>query len=270
MKIMYKLTIGFMLLILLFSITGAIVISNLQVIGIVNNQVSSDFAINQYATNYERGASQVQIGTYLYSQSSKAMGKQLIDEGKSTMAKNRENLKNILKDQAAINELGEIERIEKLAVEASNHVISRINDPDKDNSIQEKQLKLDMHFLEARIDALNLKLSTFVDKTQEETGSSLKAAHETGISTINITFYSIAISLLIAVIISFITTRMITGPIKHLTNIADKVSKGDLTENVEVSSTDEIGDLAASFKRMINAFKMMEAMSKEENIPPGE
>jgi methyl-accepting chemotaxis protein len=84
------------------------------------------------------------------------------------------------------------------------------------------------------------------------------------------TFYSIAISLLLALVISFAATRMITGPVKHLTNIANKVSKGDLTENVEVSSKDEIGDLAASFKRMINAFKVMEAMSKEENIRPGE
>lgn len=270
MKIMYKLMIGFLLLVLLFSITGATVISNLKVIDTVNTQVSTDFSINQYATNFERGASKVQVGTYLYSQGSKAMGKQLIDEGKAAMETNRENLKNILKDEAAINELGEIERIEKLAMEASDRVIARINNPDRDTSIQEKQLKLDMHFLEARVDALNLKLSNFVDKTQEDTATSLKIAQEGGATAVNITLYSIVISLLIAIIISFAATRMITGPVKHLTNVANKVSKGDLTEKVEVSSTDEIGDLALSFKRMINAFKVMEAMSKEENISPGE
>ncbi|MFZ3058620.1 MAG: HAMP domain-containing protein [Candidatus Methanoperedens sp.] len=269
MKIMYKLMSGFILLVLLFSIAGATVISNLKVIETVNTQVGSDFAINQYATNYERGAGKVQVGTYLYSQGSQAMGKQLIDEGKDAMAQNRDNLKNIMKDEAAIKELGEIERIENLAMEASDGVVSRVNNPDKDASIQEKHLKQDMHFLEARVDALNLKLGTFVDKTQEETSSSLKVAQESGNRTTSVTIYAIVLSLLIALVVSFVVAKKITDPVKQLTNVANKVSKGDMTEKVEVSSSDEIGDLAESFKRMINAFKVMEAMSKEESAPKG-
>ncbi len=269
MKIMYKLMSGFILLVLLFSIAGAVVISNLKVIDTVNAQVGTDFAINQYATNYERGAGKVQVGTYLYAQGSQAMGKQLIDEGKDAMAQNRENLKNTLKDEAAKKELGEIERIEKLAIEASNEVVVRVKNPDKDTSIQEKHLKQDMHFLEARVDALNLKLGTFVDKTQEDTASSLEVAQKSGNQTTRITLYAIAISLLIALIVSFIVAKKITDPVKNLTNVANRVSKGDMTEKVEVSSSDEIGDLAESFKRMINAFKVMEAMSKEESAPKG-
>lgn len=269
MKIMYKLMSGFILLVLLFSIAGATVISNLNVIETVNTEVGSDFAVNQYATNYERGASKIQVGTYLYSQDSQAMGKQLIEEGKDAMAQNRENLKNILKDDAARKELGEIERIESLAMAASDQVVSRVNNPDKDASKQEKHLKQDMHFLEARVEALNLKLGTFVDKTQEETASSLEVAQESGNRTTRVTLYAIAISLLIALAVSFIVAKKITDPVKNLTDVANKVSKGDMTEKVEVSSSDEIGDLAESFKRMINAFKVMEAMSKEESSPKG-
>lgn len=269
MKIMYKLMSGFILLVLIFGIAGATVISNLNVIKAVNTEVGSDFAINQYATNYERGATKVQAGTFLYSQDSQAMGKQLIDEGKEAMAQNRENLKNILKDDASRNDLGELERIENLAMAASDQVVSRVKNPDKDPSIQEKHLKQDMHFLEARVDALNLKLGIFVDKTQEEMASSLKVALESTDRTISVTVYAIVISLLIALIVSFVAAKMITDPVKNLTGIANKVSKGDMTEKVEVSSSDEIGDLAESFKRMINAFKMMEAMSKEDNTPPG-
>lgn len=269
MKIMYKLMSGFVLLVLIFSIAGAVVISNLKVIETVNTQVGSDFAINQYATNYERGAGKVQVGTYLYSQDSQAMGKQLIEEGKDAMAQNRENLKNILKDEAARKELGEIERVEDLAMAASDQVVARVNNPDKDISKQDKQLKQDLHFLEARVDALNLKLGTFVDKTQEETASSLKTAEESGLRTINVTLYAIAISLLIALVVSFAAAKKITDPVKHLTSVANRVSKGEIAEKVEISSSDEIGDLAESFKRMINAFKVMEAMSREESAPKG-
>src|SRR3990172_7349821 len=161
MKIMYKLMSGFILLVLIFAIAGATVISNLDVIKAVNSDVGSDFSINQYATNYERGATKVQVGTFLYAQDSQAMGRQLIDEGKEAMSQNRDNLKNILKDDAARNELGELERIEGLALAASDQVVARVKNPDKDASIQEKHLKQDMHFLEARVDALNLKLGTF-------------------------------------------------------------------------------------------------------------
>jgi len=268
MKIMYKLMSGFILLVLIFGIAGATVISNLNVIKTVNTVVGSDFSINQYATNYERGATKVQVGTFLYAQDSQAMGRQLIDEGKEAMSQNRDNLKNILKDDAARNELGELERIEGLALAASDQVVARVKNPDKDASVQEKHLKQDMHFLEARVDALNLKLGTFVDKTQEEMSSSLKVAQESGDKTTTVTIYAIAISLLIALVVSFVAAKMITDPVKNLTSVANKVSKGDMTEKVDVSSSDEIGDLADSFRRMINAFKMMEAMSKEDNIPP--
>src|SRR4030067_1874750 len=115
MKIMYKLMSGFILLVLIFGIAGATVISNLNVIKTANTEVGSDFAINQYATNYERGATKEQAGKFLYSQNSQEMGRQLIEEGKEAMAQNRENLKNILKDDASRNELSELERIEGLA-----------------------------------------------------------------------------------------------------------------------------------------------------------
>src|SRR4030066_1259399 len=98
MKIMYKLMSGFILLVLIFGIAGATCISNLNVIKTANTEVGSDFAINQYATNYERGATKVQAGTFLYSQNSQAMGKELIEEGKEALAQNRENLKNVLEE----------------------------------------------------------------------------------------------------------------------------------------------------------------------------
>lgn len=266
---MYKLLSGFIFLVLLFSIAGVVIITNLNVIETVDARVGYDFSINQYSTNYERGAAKMQVGTYLYSQGSQAMGKQMINEGKEAMGQNRDYLKNTLSDDAALKELGEIERIQDMAMAASDEVIKIVNSPDPDPAKQQKLLKQELHFLEARVDALNLKLGTFVDKTQEETSSSLKIAQDSARQTVNVTLYSIVISLLIAVIVSFVAAKKITDPVKNLTTVADKVSKGDITEKVQVSSSDEIGDLANSFKRMINAFKVMEAMSKEDSAPKG-
>lgn len=263
MKIMYKLMAGFLLLVLLFSIAGGVVISNLQVIESVDARVSSDAAINQYASNYERGARKLQVGTYMYSHNSMDMGRQLIEEGKNAMSANRDNLKIVLETDKAKNELVEIERLEYLAIEASDKVVNRIKQATSEENYQELLMR-DINFMEARVEALNLKLSTFVDKTQEETEDSLKLATETGKQTVEVTYMAIGVSLLISLVVAFGASKMITDPVKYLTEVANRVSKGDVTEKIEVSSSDEIGDLASSFMRMINAFKIMEEMVKEK------
>lgn len=52
-------------------------------------------------------------------------------------------------------------------------------------------------------------------------------------------------------------------PIKQLTDVANRVSMGDLEADVEKISCEEIDELTDSFKRMINAFKIMEAINSQ-------
>lgn len=56
---------------------------------------------------------------------------------------------------------------------------------------------------------------------------------------------------------SFYLSRGITRPIAQLSDAAEKVSMGELDVNVDVKSDDEIGDLAASFGRMVTAVKFL-------------
>jgi HAMP domain-containing protein len=62
----------------------------------------------------------------------------------------------------------------------------------------------------------------------------------------------------------------ITNPLKKLADIAHKVSLGDLNQrhylkqNIDIKTGDEIDELVNAFRRMINAFRMTEALSKEE------
>jgi nitrogen fixation/metabolism regulation signal transduction histidine kinase len=54
-----------------------------------------------------------------------------------------------------------------------------------------------------------------------------------------------------------------TDPLKKLTDIAGKVSMGELDQKIDIKTGDEINDLAEAFQRMINAFKMTTALSNE-------
>ncbi|TAJ44125.1 HAMP domain-containing protein [Methanofollis fontis] len=72
-------------------------------------------------------------------------------------------------------------------------------------------------------------------------------------------------TLSIVVMWSFFLASSITSPITRLSEVARSVSMGDL-RNAEVSvmTNDEIGDLASSFNRMINSYKILDALARED------
>jgi sensor histidine kinase regulating citrate/malate metabolism len=68
----------------------------------------------------------------------------------------------------------------------------------------------------------------------------------------------ISIVPLVAALLSFLLAHWIVKPIKGLTEVADKVTRGDLETSVSekfVAARDEIGDLARSLERMRSSLK---------------
>lgn len=66
---------------------------------------------------------------------------------------------------------------------------------------------------------------------------------------------SLFIGILISVILSFFLSQAITDPIENLTESAEKISKGEFSEEIKPSSDDEIGTLSSTFNYMKNALK---------------
>lgn len=70
--------------------------------------------------------------------------------------------------------------------------------------------------------------------------------------------------LVLAIIIALFLTRMIVGPVKKLTEVANQVSRGNTDMALpNIKTKDEIGDLAKSFGRMVASVKFM-MTDKEE------
>jgi HAMP domain-containing protein len=78
----------------------------------------------------------------------------------------------------------------------------------------------------------------------------------------------IIISLLLGgVLVSVLLARGIIRPILRLTQVADKISKGDLDAPVNVETRDEIGDLALSLGRMRASLKAaMARLNPDRNL----
>jgi len=64
---------------------------------------------------------------------------------------------------------------------------------------------------------------------------------------------------------SFYLARSITAPIEQLANVATSVSQGDLTNaEITVTSNDEIGELATAFNRLINSYRILDTLAKDD------
>jgi len=68
----------------------------------------------------------------------------------------------------------------------------------------------------------------------------------------NIILSSVILSMILGAVISWYITRSITRPLGDAVSVASKVSAGDLTIDVNVSSTDQLGTLMQSLKDMVS------------------
>lgn len=74
------------------------------------------------------------------------------------------------------------------------------------------------------------------------------------------------ITLTVVIMWSFFLASSITNPIVRLSKIATSMSTGELTNpEIELLSNDEIGELQTAFNRMINTYKILDTLAKEDN-----
>jgi two-component system, OmpR family, sensor histidine kinase BaeS len=69
-------------------------------------------------------------------------------------------------------------------------------------------------------------------------------------------------ALAFALLLNYLLTRRILGPLFQMTAISRQVAKGNYTERVDVVSLDEVGQLALSFNQMADSLEKVEQLRK--------
>jgi diguanylate cyclase (GGDEF)-like protein len=82
---------------------------------------------------------------------------------------------------------------------------------------------------------------------------------------LRISLIGIAAALATAALLSFLFSGTISRPLILLKHAADRVAQGDLDCRVEIDTQDEIGELAASFNRMVADMKQSTEQLQEAN-----
>lgn len=79
----------------------------------------------------------------------------------------------------------------------------------------------------------------------------------------------IFITIIISILLSLYISRIISKPIILLSNVAKKIAQGDLTiESVSIKNKDEVGELASSFNTMLNNLRnvVRKVLSSSEEV----
>jgi HAMP domain-containing protein len=86
-----------------------------------------------------------------------------------------------------------------------------------------------------------------------------------GIGMQNAIFILTLVTLAIVVMWSFFLASSITSPIVKLSQVANSVSTGNLKDSqIDVLSNDEIGELAVAFNRLLNSYKILDTLARED------
>ncbi len=142
---------------------------------------------------------------------------------------------------------------------AATTYIDEFNQPVKDI-----RQKISSSVAEAREDIKesNEKTENTIQSATDKTERTIQIATE-GISTQNKIFMVTAITILIVLIVGIIFARSITTPVQQLTRTANRVVAGDLDAKINVSSNDEIKDLAQAMEALVGAVKFFRRGEKK-------
>ncbi|MDG0813665.1 HAMP domain-containing protein [Cohnella rhizosphaerae] len=103
--------------------------------------------------------------------------------------------------------------------------------------------------------------ASLAQKTDGEIKSLFQAGRDEGVaqsdaysastrSTITTMVLVVVVAMAVAIVLGLFISSMIGKPIRKMVDAAERIASGDLTRQIDVSSKDETGQLAAAFRRM--------------------
>jgi HAMP domain-containing protein len=269
MKIRRKLLLSYLVIVVLFIAAGATITYNTMKMADLQNTVKQQVEINNNAYAYQQGLDQKQFGTLMYSSDNTAEGERIIVASADTMEPAETYLINALASDptllAKFNEVVSLDRNQINGAISQVYTIYTSNDPNKYENIWSQLTTLMNGVKEA-----DLKLADVRSATLANVQSATVEAQNYASLSLILAVVFIAIISAVSVALSVVMGNRITNPLKKLADIAHKVSLGDLNQrhylkqNIDIKTGDEIDELVNAFRRMINAFRMTEALSKEE------
>ncbi|RTZ97912.1 MAG: hypothetical protein DSY90_05985 [Deltaproteobacteria bacterium] len=98
--------------------------------------------------------------------------------------------------------------------------------------------------------------TVYLDEFIRPINKIVKKAEKNTLATRNIILAILGITLLLMAIIVFFYAHRITGRIKNLTDLAERISVGEMDTEIKIDSNDEIGSLGEAISRMQRSIRL--------------
>ena len=269
MKIRRKLLLSYLLIVALFIAAGATITYNTTKMADLQNTVKQQVEINNNAYAYQQGLDQKQFGTLMYSSDNTVEGERIIVASADTMQPAEEYLLNALaKNPELLAKFEETVNIDRNTINTAIGQVYAIYTGSSSNKYE--QIWSQLTTLMKAVSQADLKLAEVRSATLANVENATVDAQNYANLSLILAVVFLAVISATSVGLSVVMGNRITGPLKKLSDIAHKVSLGDLNQryylkqNIDIKTGDEIDELVNAFRRMINAFRMTEALNKEE------
>jgi nitrogen fixation/metabolism regulation signal transduction histidine kinase len=272
MKIRRKLLVSYLLIVALFIAAGATITYNTMKMAELQDKVKTQVEINNNAFAFQQGLDQKQFGTLMYSSDNTVEGERIIVSSAEMMGPAMIYLLSALETTPDL--LAKFNEVVRLDSGQINGAIGQVytiymgngSSADKYPKIWD-QLTIVMN----AVTEADKKLAEVRTATQNNVENATLEAQNYSNLSLYIAIVFLALISAVSVALSIIMGNRITNPLKKLVDIANKVSLGDLNQRyylkqtTDIKTGDEIDELVNAFRRMINAFRMTEALSNEES-----
>jgi methyl-accepting chemotaxis protein len=268
MKIKRKLLLSYLLIIALFVAAGATITYNTTKMAELQTKAKTQLEINNNAYAYQQGLDQIQFGTLMYASDNTADGQQIIVSSADIIQPAQTYLLSALADNPAL--LDEFKQAVSLDQNEINGAISQVYTiyTSQENDSQ-KYVDIWTHIttLNNAVKTADTQLADVRTTTLANVESANADAQNYANLSLIVAVVFLALISIVSVILAVVMGNRITGPLKKLAEIAHKVSLGDLNQrfylkqNIDIKTGDEIDELVESFRRMVNAFRMTEALN---------
>ena len=271
MKIKQKLLLSYLIIIALFIAAGATITYNAIRMNQLQNNVKQQETINDNAYNYQQGLDRKQFGTLMYSADQEQEGSNIVVASADEETQSQDYLATALTSN--LNLLAQFDGVLAIDKNTINPAISQIvtlYNGNLNSSAKYVQIWDQMTNVMNATATADTQLAAIRSNTQTNVQNAVNTSQ-------NYTNFSIAVAVVFigaitatSVALSIVMGNRITNPLKNLANIAQKVSQGDLDQryylkqNSDPKNGDEIDELVDAFKKMINAYRMQEALLKED------
>ncbi len=272
MKIRRKLLLSYLLIVALFVAAGATITYNTTKMAELQNNVKQQVEINNYAYAFQQGLDQKQFGTLMYSADNTAEGERIIVESANLMVPARDYLLVVLaNDSELLAKFNEVVQIDDNQINAAISQVYAIYIGNDNDTVKYTKIWDQLSILMNGVTQADIKLADVRAATLANVENATLESQNYANFSLIIAVVFLAVISAVSVALSVVMGNRITNPLKKLADIAHKVSLGDLNQryylkqNIDIKTGDEIDELVNAFRRMVNAFRMTEALGKGAN-----